>query len=364
MFFSTSFVKKSLLLANINIQEILKFHVQKKKLSKIQFAASGGLVISTSTMEDIIPQFEVLFITSVDKQIAVLQTAMCIVLLPISLTLIFGIVNYEHFGVDSQKRSFYNQTISAWFISLGLNEILVMVSITIRCWTGPFGHVGGMIVSVARRFFLIVASFWTIEFLLYKNMSILFPHYTIRLRDNFWTIFCCGWNTIFGVLFTNIEWFLQETHPPIYLFMSGEDEMLMSHKQMFIFLIVWVIVAILAVSFMIIRLFKNPSPDPVQTQQGFGFNNMKHNPAIVNNLQMVFVVMILLAVCYPSIFVTTIGPNAFVLKTIPMSIAAYLVVPSCFYAFNKKLRKYVWRETKEALGLDFQTIEPIENARF
>ena len=30
----------------------------------------------------------------------------------------------------------------------------------------------------------------------------------------------------------------------------------------------------------------------------------------------------------------------------------------------KEGSKYVWRETKEALGLDFQTIEPIENARF
>ena len=100
------------------------------------------------------PRFEVIFITSVDEQIAILQTVVFSAMLPISLTLISGIVHYEHFGVDSQKRSFFNQAISGFFISLGLNEI-VMVSITIRCWTGPFGHIGGIIVSIARRFFII-----------------------------------------------------------------------------------------------------------------------------------------------------------------------------------------------------------------
>ena len=302
------------------------------------------------------PPFEILFITSVDYQIAVVQTVMCIVLLPISLTLIFGIVHYEHFGVDSQKRSFFNQAISALFISLGLNGIFVMVSMTIRCWTGPFGHFGGIIVSIARRSLLIVASFWVTEFLLYKNMSILFPHYITRLRDDFWAIFCCGWNILLGILFTNIEWILNnQTHPPpIYLFMSGEDEMIQSPQQILSFLIVWVIITILALSLIIIQPIKNkPSPE-----QQFGFNNMKHNPAIVNSLQILSVIAILLLVIYPAIFIKGVGPNAFVLKNIPVCIAAYLIIPFCFYAFNNKLRKYVWREIKQFLGLDLQIIDP------
>ena len=221
---------------------------------------------------------------------------------------------------------------------------------------GPFGQIGGIIVWIARRFLLIVASFWVTEFLLYKNMSILFPHYITRLRDDFWAIFCCGWNILFGILLTNIEWILnKETHhPPIYLFMSGEGEIIQSPQQILSFLIVWVVITILALSLIIIQPTKNkPSPE-----QQFGFNNMKHNPAIVNSLQMLFVIVILLLVIYPSIFVNDVGPNAFVLKTIPMSIQAYLIAPICFYAFNNKLRKYVWREMKQFLGLDLQTIEP------
>ena len=171
------------------------------------------------------PPFEVLFITSVDNQIAVLQTVMCIALLPTSLTLIFGIVHYEHFGVDSQKRSFFNQAISAFFVSLGFNEISVVLPITIRCWSGPFYDSISIIVSITRRLFLTFASLVTIEILVYKNICILNPNYISRLRDDFWTTFCIGWNVTFGILLSNGEWYLSDSYPPIYLFMSGKDNM-------------------------------------------------------------------------------------------------------------------------------------------
>ena len=171
------------------------------------------------------PPFEVLFITSVDYQIAVLKTVMCIVMLPLSLTLIFGIVNYEHFVVDSQKRSFFNQAISAFFVSLGFNEILVVLPITIRCWSGPLGHIISIIVSITRRLFLTFASLVAIEILVYKNMCILNPNYISRLRDDFWATFCIGWNVTFGILLSNGEWYFSDSYPPIYLFMSGKDDM-------------------------------------------------------------------------------------------------------------------------------------------
>ena len=179
------------------------------------------MVTSNSTW----PQFEVIFITSVDEQIAILQTVICSVMLPISITLIFGIVHYEHFGVDSQKRSFFNQAISAFFVSLGLNEISVVLPVTIRCWSGPFYDSISIIVSMTRRLFLTFASLVTIEILVYKNICILNPNYISRLRDDFWTTFCIGWNVTFGILLSNGEWYLSDSYPPIYLFMSGKDDM-------------------------------------------------------------------------------------------------------------------------------------------
>ena len=170
------------------------------------------------------PQFEVNFITSVGKETAILQTVVCSVILPISLTLIFGILQYEHYGVDSQKRSFFNQSISAWFACLGFNELFVFVPMTIRCWTGPLGHIGGMVVTLARRYLISLASFLGLEILLYKNLCVLKPNCITRIRDDFWSLFCLGWNTIFGILMTNGEWYLSESYPMIYFFMAGEGE--------------------------------------------------------------------------------------------------------------------------------------------
>ena len=170
--------------------------------------------------------------TSVNTGYAILQTIFCVILLPTSLTLIFGIVYYEHFGVDSQKRSFYNRSISALFATLGLNEIFIFVPVTIRCWTGPMGHNLGLIVAMSRRFFLISASFQGVEILLYKSLCTLYPTLITRLRDDFWMIFCCGLNTIFGILLSNGEWYLRsDFHPPIYIFISGEGDINTSSKQ-------------------------------------------------------------------------------------------------------------------------------------
>ena len=192
----------------------------------------------SSTMENTTawPQFEVIFLTSVDEYFAVLQTVLCILILPISLTLIFGICHYEHFGVDSQKRSFFNQAISAVFVCLGFNQIFVLIPMTARCWTGPFGHAGGIVVTFTRRLLLIMILMWIVEFLVYQNIKHLKPNYIIRFRDDFWARFCWAWNILFGILLTNTYWFYPEgNHPSIYLFMSGKDEITMSQQHTYVF---------------------------------------------------------------------------------------------------------------------------------
>ena len=301
-----------------------------------------------------LPEFEVIFITSVDENIAILQSVICTIIVPVSLLLIYGIVHYEHFGVDPQKRSFFNQAISAWFLSLGILELLVFVPITIRCWTGPFGHIGGMIVAIARRFLILFAALWTIEFLLYKNMSVVAPHYITRFHDDYWAKFCCGWNIIFGISLNVAKWIMEKSRPQIYLFISGEDGMTKSDTRVYpIFLMIWMIIAILVITFMITRMIYNPSLNPSPTHNGLVFNNWKHNPAMLSNLQIILMVFLILAVCSPSVFVKITSPDGFVLlKSMPMAFAAYLIIPVCFYAFNQRLRKYVWIKAKEVCGLN------------
>ena len=179
-------------------------------------------------------QFETKFddTSSVKTGYAVLQTIVCLILLPTSLTLIFGIVHYEHFGVDSKKRSFFNRSISAWFATIGLVEIFIFPTVTVRCWTGPMGHNWGLIVTITRRFLLISAAFQGVEILLYKSLCILYPTLITRLRDDFWMNFCSGFNTIFGIILSNGEWYLRTNyHPPIYIFISGEGDINTTSKQ-------------------------------------------------------------------------------------------------------------------------------------
>ena len=112
---------------------------------------------------------------------------------------------------------------------------------------------------------------------------------------------------------------------------------------------------------MIFRLIKNPIEEPQGS--GLALNNMMHNPALINNLQILLVIVVFLIVCYPAMFVAGHSPNSFILGTLPGAVATYFVVPISFYAFNKKLRKYVWRE---AFGSNIQAVGPSrpQNARF
>ena len=128
------------------------------------------------------------------------------------------------------------------------------------------------------------------------------------------------------------------------------------------FIILWILGITLAVFFMVIRLVKNPTEE---TQPNQGFNTLKHNPALASNLQILFVVTIFLVVGAPALFVADQGgPDSFVLATLPVIVAGYLVVPICFYVFNRKLRKYIGKEIREALGLNFQAVHPEPIARF
>ena len=112
---------------------------------------------------------------------------------------------------------------------------------------------------------------------------------------------------------------------------------------------------------MIFRQIKNPTEE---TQgSGLVLNNVVHNPALVNNLQIFLVIVVFIIVSYLSKFVAGHGPNSFILGTLPGAVNAYFVVPVSFYAFNKRLRKYVWRE---AFGSIIQAVGPVsfQNTRF
>ena len=130
------------------------------------------------------------------------------------------------------------------------------------------------------------------------------------------------------------------------------------------FLALWLIIVFLAFFYMIIRLIKNPSKEP-QSQQPHQshLNNAIHNPALVNNLQILLVVFIFVLIAIPGMFMTNKGPDGFILGFLPGVVAAMMVVPGLFYAFNANLRKFAVKEAREAMGLKSNVIQDIESIR-
>ena len=162
----------------------------------------------------------------VDTNVAILQTVICIVVVPIGIILIYGIVLYEHEGVDSKKRSLFNQLISDFFVALGILTLICTVPITIRCWTGPLGHIFAKIVSVARRFFFTFFMVNDIEVLIYKIFCLLNPNFILRLDDYFWNAFLLSWNGIFAVVSSNADWYISYSNPRIYNFLTGNEDVI------------------------------------------------------------------------------------------------------------------------------------------
>ena len=184
-----------------------------------------------SMMNSTWPDLEADYSTQVDTNVAILRTVIYIITLPLGMAMLYGIILYEHVGVDSQKRSIFNQLISAIFLTFGIDGLSVNTAITIRCWTGPFGHIGGKIMAILRRFCFTFVLTNTIEIMIYKNLCLLKPYFILHLNDNFWMRFLWGWNVIWAIGTSNSEWYLSSTNPRIYLFFSGQDDVISASKD-------------------------------------------------------------------------------------------------------------------------------------
>ena len=172
------------------------------------------------------PDLEADYSTQVDTNVAILRTAIYIITVPIGIAMIYGIVLYEHVGVDPKKRSIFNQLISATFINFGVDGLIVNTAITIRCWTGPFGHIVGKVVAILRRFCFTFILTNVTDIMIYKNLCLLKPHWILTLDDDLWMRFLMIWNVIWAVGSSNLEWYLSSTNPRIYLFLSGQDDVI------------------------------------------------------------------------------------------------------------------------------------------
>ena len=74
---------------------------------------------------------------------------------------------------------------------------------------------------------------------------------------------------------------------------------------------------------------------------------------------MILTVVALALVAIPGMVVTNLNPSVIILGNLGANLA-FLLIASLFYAFNKNLRNFVWRETKEWFGIGQTPIQEIE----
>ena len=147
-------------------------------------------------------------------------------------------------------------------------------------------------------------------------------------------------------------------HPiprPTYLYISGSGDLDTATDSWKMYSVLWAIISVLTVSYMIIRLIKNPHQEP--QQQGNMFNNMVHNPALVSNLQILLVIFMFVLVYMNLRFMSTNGPNGFILALLPGVVMTFLVYPLLIYAFNQNLRKFVVREVLGIIPNQIQDVQ-------
>ena len=203
-----------------------------------------------------------------------------------------------------------------------------------------------------------------LDIMIYKNLCMLQPNWILKLMDDFWVTFVLFWNCFFAGVSTNADWYTSLAQPAIYLFISGNGDLNTATEMWKLYSVMWAITLCLAIFYIIIRLIKILNyQEPHHHQQSQAedqmFNNMVHNPALINNLQILVVIFIFLLVAYSGgTLVTQNGPNGFILGSLPGVLAVFPIVLILFYTFNQNLRKFVAREVL-GITLTLTTYEPV-----
>ena len=111
------------------------------------------------------------------------------IILVIGSLLWFGIIHFERFGGDPQKRSISNYIVSYIASSvLTLKVLIIECIIIVRFVRGCLHFIMGEILMISRYFNVQFIAIMCMINMLYKCFQLYFPNYSLRLNDDFWSI--------------------------------------------------------------------------------------------------------------------------------------------------------------------------------
>ena len=134
-----------------------------------------------------------------------LETKVCVgltttVFVFLILFLNWGIVYYEIFGHDPQKRNFYNMMISSFCIGIGTLHIFLAVFGSIRIIFGTFDASNSFEILVVLKIFFIFNRLCLLEVGIYRVLAAYFPNIIIGMNDDWCHCFFNCWNLMMAFI--------------------------------------------------------------------------------------------------------------------------------------------------------------------
>jgi hypothetical protein len=159
----------------------------------------------------------------VSSTVKVLFTLHFITIQIVGNLLCVGIIHFEKWGSDPQKRDVSNQ-----LISFGFQMIILMTSISgtiayIRIMSSvPIGKVCGTISVWTRQITRFSCLLGTLEYLVHKNIQLFKWNIAANLNDDLVAHFLKAFNVCCALVYTTGLFWIGQYHTPIYFFISGD----------------------------------------------------------------------------------------------------------------------------------------------
>ena len=137
-------------------------------------------------------------------------------------TLMFGIVIFEMFGGDSQKRTIMNRLLSAFLINGAILIAILGICRSVRDVVGPFDYNTALFFRVSASFFKLAAYFFYNSLTICRFLFIVVWKRMKGIQDKFWAYF------LFLLAYSLSFWYIIE------LILSGfhpNDDLLINLTQ-------------------------------------------------------------------------------------------------------------------------------------
>lgn len=141
----------------------------------------------------------------------------------------FGLIYYEKYGCDPQKRSLYNQLLSLYNSGILLSVPLVLTINLIRVYFGNLPLIYGHLSSFIQLSSILFGVLVVVQILLYRILQITNYHFIAHLSDAFWVVFLNVFDLVFATVFVLMNILMGHHETPIFFLITGHGDI--KHMQ-------------------------------------------------------------------------------------------------------------------------------------